>query len=200
MSEWTQREHHCSSKIAPSVPFAKYPISTHPQRTSSFVCFMTAFTALPCVLIMISILNRVRVSRRTACLGMILGWEGVPPQQIRSSCDWFQMLRINATSVPAQMVNIHSFRDIAYHKFVRNPMCIFLLLRADPEGAVSIRGDVGCPIPTVVLSRDENFLPEPFSKNTSHQRSPSPAAISTTPPAMSPTTDTVAPATSSTWP
>lgn len=74
--------------------------------------------------------------------------------------DRFQVFRIHATAVPAQMVNSEPFRDWTDEHFIRPTMCIanstFIA-----NAAVAVLVATSDPIPTRLSFL--NLVPEPFN-------------------------------------
>jgi hypothetical protein len=86
--------------------------------------------------------------------GRLSSDDGVPTQGIDSRRDGFEVIRIDAESVAAQVVDLHANRDRSDKCLVRDSVCDRVAVwLCEGYLSVSAIGDCGVPLPAARLGR-----------------------------------------------
>jgi hypothetical protein len=87
--------------------------------------------------------------------------------EVFSACHWFKMLRVNAASVSAKMIKVHSIWNWSYNLLITKSVrrSCFWTISLAAKCKVSIPGGIFCtnPFPTIITANAlNNLCPEPI--------------------------------------
>ena len=123
--------------------------------------------------ILIRISRIVGMAIQAMRLASVYARRTLAPAQVFCLSDRFQMERVDALSVPAQMIELEPFADLAVGERPGNPMG-GPVAAPEPELPVAIVHETAQPIPAVVGPFPLNFLPKAVKiTNVAHENPPS---------------------------